>query len=339
VLSRRPLQKVSGVVIGRDGLPFAGAKVGIIRRQKPDEPPHPTALTTRADEHGSWSLEVPDGLYLIVAINEITTFGDDRTVSGNQPPQPPTKKPGPEPAKAQGSLHIVKSVRWEGSQPKQVKVSGTDVSGILVDMNRRRQIISGRVTTVDGKPFPRRVRIDIGLYEDYTEVLADGSFELKGEEMGERYLSIAIQPYGTYYVKSITCDGVDYLREPLEFGNGVDYQGVQVVLASGGAFLEGRVSPRPAPMAGDRAKVLLVPEEKKNWSAPPTWYFSPLGRDGEFTIYAAPGDYLVIFDEEGHNLAALGSNASEDFVKARAGTALHVHLGAGERKSIGILQH
>src|ERR1700674_1007525 len=85
-LRRRQLHKVSGTVFNHDGRPLSGAKVGMTRKQKPDTGPHSAGVSALADAQGNWSLEVPDGVYLIQAFNVIVTFEDGKSVSGYQGP-------------------------------------------------------------------------------------------------------------------------------------------------------------------------------------------------------------------------------------------------------------
>ena len=96
----------------------------------------------------------------------------------------------------------------------------------MIDMNRRAQVVSGRVVLEDGGPIPAEATIDVSVTSDYDykTIAEDGSFELKGTSLGDQFLSVICQPFGEYYVKSITWDGTDYMRVPFEFGNGVDYK-------------------------------------------------------------------------------------------------------------------
>ena len=90
-LRRRPLHKVSGKVFNHDGQPLSGAKVRMVRKQKPDTGPHSAGVDTVSDAQGNWSFDVPDGVYVIQAFNVIATFEGGETVLGYQ--GPPTSVP------------------------------------------------------------------------------------------------------------------------------------------------------------------------------------------------------------------------------------------------------
>jgi hypothetical protein len=326
-LRRRPLHKVSGTVFNRDGQPLPGADVRIARKQKPDTGPHSAGVSTLADAQGNWSLDVPDGVYLIQAFNVIVTFEGGKTVPHQGPPLP-NLLPRP---------NSVSSVSNDPALPRQVSVGGADVPNVMIDMNRREQVLSGRVVLEDGGRIPAEATIDVAINSDYNykPIAEDGGFELKGPSLGDQFLSVICQPFGAYYVKSITWDGIDYLRTPFEFGNGVDYKGVEVVLSPRGALLEGKVTVNGGTSLVTKGQIWLIPEDETKWRAPLTWFSSGIYEDGAFTMYAAPGEYLIIMDERGdRGFGPYELDAAEDYVRAQATKARHIMLKAGERKSV-----
>jgi len=327
-LRKRPLHKVSGTLFSRDGQPLARARLSMIRKQKPDTAPHSEGVSTVANAQGEWSFEVPDGVYIINAfkMNAILKGGGAPSTTGL-----------PVPLVLVPSVIGRQSAATDWAQSWQVSVSGADVPNVIIDIKGRAQIISGKVVLEDGSPLPSEAMINVGLdgFWDSKVVAADGSFVLKGPMLGEKFLSVFIQPFGTYYVKSITWEGTDYMREPFEFGNGVDYEGVEVVLSPRGALLEGDVRTIRMTSRATTGQVWLIPEDKTKWRAPLTWFFSRIAEDGTFIIYAASGDYLLIVDqgiEQGFDSYDL--DRAEDYVRERAPRAQHITLKPGERKSI-----
>jgi hypothetical protein len=335
-LRKRWLHKVSGTVFNRDGQPLPRAKVMMTRKQRPDTGPHSSGVSVVADPQGNWSLEVADGVYLIKAFNVITTFESGETVSGYQ--DSPTGVRGAAPGQVLPAMPSTKSVFNDPAQPRQVSVSGSDVPDVMIDMNHRAQVVSGKIVLENGGPIPSEVTIDVDINSDYNSnsIRLDGSFERKGPLLGERFLSVIIQPYGRYYVKSITWDGTDYLREPFEFGNGVDYKGVKVVLSPRGTLLEGSVRINGTTSPVTSGQVWLVPEDETKWRAPLTWSSSRIYEGGVYTIYAAPGDYLLIVDEGvDHRFDPFDYlDRTEDFVRKHAPGARHITLKAGEGRSV-----
>jgi hypothetical protein len=335
-LRKRWLHKVSGTVFNRDGRPLPGAKVVMTRKQKPDTGPHSSGVSTVADAQGNWSLDVADGAYLIKAFNVVVTFESGETVSGYQ--ASPTNVRAPAPGQALPAMPSTTSVFNDPAQPRQVSVSGIDVPGVMIDMNHRAQVVSGRIVLENGGTIPPEVTIDVDIDSDYNSnsIAADGTFERKGPLLGERFLSIIIQPYGMYYVKSMTCDGTDYLREPFEFGNGVDYKGVEVVLSPRGTLLEGSVRVNGTTSPVTSGQVWLVPEDETKWRAPLTWSSSRIYEGGVYTMYAAPGDYMIIVDEGvGNRFDPFDYlDRTEDFVRKHAPGARHITLKAGEGRSV-----
>jgi hypothetical protein len=339
-LRRRTLHKVSGTMFNHDGQPLSGAKVRMTRKQKPDTGPHSAGVSTLTDAQGNWSLDIPDGVYMIDAFNVIATFEGGETVSGYQ--SPPTGVPLSTGGQALPGMlpKYPKSTFNDPAQPRQVSVSGADVPNVMIDMNRRAQVVSGRVVLEDGGSIPAEATIDVGLSSNdhYKTSASDGGFELKGPSLGDQFLSVICQPFGAYYVKSITWDGIDYLRTPFEFGNGVDYKGVEVVLSPRGALLEGKVTVNGGTSLVTKGQIWLIPEDETKWRAPLTWFSSRIYEDGAFTMYAAPGDYLIIIDERvDHRFDPFNYlDWTEDYVREHAPGARHITLKAGERKSVGL---
>lgn len=331
-LRRRPLHKVSGTVFSREGQPVAGARLSMIRKQKPDTAPHSAGVSTVANSQGEWSFEVPDGVYIINALKINTVVEGGGNVSGSQAPST-TGLPMP--------LVLVPSVIGRQSSAtnlaQSLQVGVSDVPNVSIEMKGRAQIVSGKVMLEDGSPLPSEATVNLSLdgFWDSKVVAADGSFLLKGPMLGEKFLSVFIQPFGTYYVKSITCDGTDYLRDAFEFGNGLDYKGVDIVLAPGGAVLDGDVRTFRTNSRVTNGQVWLIPKDETKWRAPLTWFVSPISEDGTFTVYAAPGDYWIIVDQGKElTLDPYDLDRAEDYIRERTPGGPRISLKPGERNSV-----
>jgi hypothetical protein len=100
---------------------------------------------------------------------------------------------------------------------------------------------------------------------------------------------------GRLYLKAITWNGRDLMREPLDIGEGARVEGVRVVYARDPARLRVRVL-RP----GDRKPVaativFLLPPDTSGWSL--SYSRTPqclTGADGSCEISTAPGDYSLV---------------------------------------------
>jgi hypothetical protein len=156
-------------------------------------------------------------------------------------------------------------------------------------------------------------------------------FSAEGLSAGRYFL----QP-GTYhdestlYVKSISWNGRDLTREPLELAEGATVEGVRIVYARGLAVL--RVK---AVRAGERSPapytfVVLVPANVSEWSPYHARQLTCWTADeGACIVKAPPGDYRVV--------ALTRKGTREGFeaeVRRRAAAAPPVSLRAGEAKEL-----
>ena len=66
-----------------------------------------------------------------------------------------------------------------------------------------------------------------------------------------------------------------------------DYKGVDVVLSSRGALLDGVCEVNDTTSPVTTGQVWLVPEDETKWRAPLTWFSSRIDDSGAFTLYAA----------------------------------------------------
>jgi hypothetical protein len=198
--------------------------------------------------------------------------------------------------------------------------------------------ISGAITVEGGGPQQYSgvlaLRLPDGGAGPGAEVAGGGSavggqFLIEGLPAGRYFLQPSV--YGeerkAVYVKSITWNGRDLLREPLEVGDGAAVEGVRVVFSHDPATLSVRATRAggKTPVAG--VNVFLVPANLSDWSPYAQELFCSTDSGGECTISAPPGDYAVV------TLARLkAGDVAEPEVRRRAATAPRVSLRAGETK-------
>ena len=109
------------------------------------------------------------------------------------------------------------------------------------------------------------------------------------------------------------------------------------MLSPRGTLLEGSVRVNGTTSPVTTGQVWLIPEDETKWRAPLTWFSSRIDDGGAFTLYAAPGDYLIIMDERAdHWFGPYELDKAEDYVREHAPRARHITLKAGERKSVGL---
>lgn len=114
----------------------------------------------------------------------------------------------------------------------------------------------------------------------------DGPMLIRGVEPGT--YDVETDPNGAAYVASVTCGGLDLLREPLVIAEGADPQPIQVVLRDDGASLSGAVQIPD----GDRTAQVLMVAEGDAIGPPRQIYVDPYGKFQ--TQGVPPGNYEVM---------------------------------------------
>jgi hypothetical protein len=134
-----------------------------------------------------------------------------------------------------------------------------------------------------------------------------------------------------FYVKSITWQGRDLLREPVKVGEGTVVEGVQVVLSAQAAVLNVRVlsaAKRPTPGIA----VILVPAASGNWSVYAQTNHCLSGADGNCEVAAAPGEYAVV----AVSLRQTQTSDYEQEVRRLVAAAPRVTLSLGEPQKLDL---
>ncbi|HEX8281868.1 MAG TPA: carboxypeptidase regulatory-like domain-containing protein [Pyrinomonadaceae bacterium] len=346
-IPERELRTVAGVVVSRrEGRPLAGARVSIARRDDPlgaAASPLPydsgeSSLSgTTTDAEGRWQFtEIPDGPYTI----------NVRPAEEYEPGSASTNMNSPAPADNRdlsaanrNGVDYRPPRRKRGHAPtrRDVEVAG-DISDLTVEVGDGARV-AGSVAA-EGGATVEYARVNLVRVPAAAEAgpaappdlhsaqLEGGRFSFDGLPAG-RYF---VQP-STYneepalYVKSVTWNGRDLMREPLELAEGATAEGVRIVYARNPASL--RVK---AVRAGDRkpalnALVFLMPADPAEWSPYSAQLSCWTANEGSCTLSAPPGDYRVV---------ALSRRPAREGIEAevrrRAAASPLVSLRAGETK-------
>jgi hypothetical protein len=308
-LTDRALFKVSGTVVGA-GEPLAGASLSLSVRNDGDAEntvavPY-MGTNTQSDNKGAWSFNnVPEGNYYI----EVTM---------EQPFNPANISSG----------RIARRFAW---QPYPINVSNGDIDNIVVAAAQGARV-NGAVVVEGDKPIPhgeislrpsRGVRSQFWRDSIQFQGGSKGEFKLDGVAPGEYFFMINVWDRN-YYVKSITWSDRDLLRFPLTFGEGNEFKGVRIVLATDISDAKGRlVYADNRPVAQNI--ILVVPVDESRW---PTSNFNAgyTDRQGNFRYRGAPGEYVLIVmprDQE--------PNRSPGYFQERMTNAPRVTLKPGEQ--------
>ena len=341
-IPERELRAISGVARARrGGRPVARARVTIVRREDPlaSRLATPAAFYeayelaqngTTADEEGRWHFsEIPDGPYTIHVKPPEEYEGAPINYNSNLSP----------PASA-GNMNGAAYSPPRRRRPyaptrRNLDVSG-DVTEFVVEVAD-----GGRVAgtiSIEGESAPRYSYVSVqraggGAPEEagmHSAPAEGGRFTVEGLPAGKFFLlpNVGGSDDSRLYLKSISWNGQDLLREPLELPEGGSAEGVRVVYARNPATL--RVNARAADGKRPAADlfVILVPADISGWSANSPPYFCTTGRDGVCPINAPPGEYHVVA------LRNAPPGAYEQEVRRRAAAAPRVTLREGETRQL-----
>lgn len=343
-IPERDLRTIAGVVRARrGGGPVVRARVTITRRDDPLAPSGPVPAYfdpseyspngTTTDEEGRWQLkEIPDGAYIIhvkppeeyeeasavnVSTSDANTNNTNVAVDLNRNSggySPPRRK------------------RAYAPMRRNLDVSGGDVSEFVVEVADGGRI-AGTIS-IEGGATPRYGHISaMRLEEEVTAPDASasrsasvdgGQFAIEGLTAGKFVLHPNVGADTVLYLKSMTWNGKDLLREPLELAEGASAEGVRIVFARNPATLS--VTVRGA--GGKQPRnvfIYLVPADLSAWSPYGQPLYCVMGEARLCLISAPPGEYRVLALQK----AAL-SGAYEQEVRRRAQAAPRVTLREGE---------
>jgi hypothetical protein len=267
-----------------------------------------------SDKNGRWSFQdVPQGTYVV-------------SVAAPRPVEKGTKRDPDEdpPDFSNGTIR--------GSA--EVKID-KDVDNLVIELTDRASIV-GSVVIDGNRAIESSVAVRIAsvgvqsILNSPGFVNKDGSFELHSVPAGSMQLDI-YEPRGRhYYVRSMTGNGLDLLNEPLTVAEGEQVTGVQVVLGTDLATVEGRVVASSRSVAG--AGVLLVPADQRKWGTRSLWGLARADAEGRFSLLLGPGEYVAV----AWSLANEPTVPLESYVRARMSTAQRVTLQPNETRRVEV---
>jgi hypothetical protein len=289
----------------------------------------PTERTTQTDEQGNWLFgAVPDGTYIITVeppYEPATTT--TATTANSDEPQPVQPAPRTRP-------------RLLSRKQQEVSVNGSDITALAIELSEGASI-SGTVAFEDSRKPPAYTSIGIERIDGvkagetgYASVDADtGSFSFEGLAAGEIFLTATLYQNNNYYIKSVTLNGRDLLREPLKLGESDQIRGVQIVMSSNTATLVGRVLENAGGKPRGGVLVGLVPNAAQRWRARSGRLYARTNDAGEFKLSGPPGEYLVFVwpsDKASETL-------NESYLRTHAADAQRVTMQPGGRHTVDFL--
>lgn len=291
----------------------------------------PTERTTQTDEQGNWLFgAVPDGTYIIAVEPPYepatTTAATTATSANSDEPQPVQPAPLTRPRLS----------------PKQqeVTVNGSDMTALAIELSERAGL-SGTVAFEDSRKPPGYMTIGIeridgvkAIETGYATVDPDtGRFSFEGLAAGEIFLTATLYQNNNYYIKSVTLNGRDLLREPLKLGESDQIKGVQIVMSSNTATLVGRVLDNVGGKPRGGVLIGLVPNAAQRWRAQSGRLYARTNGAGEFKLSGPPGEYLVFVwpsDKASETL-------NESYIRTHAADAQRVTMQPGGRHAADFL--
>ncbi len=331
----RPLHTVGGTVHAKtDKRPVKNAKIIIVRRDEDaggaGEPnadeysPGGVALsnTTTTDNEGRWQFtDIPEGPYALV----VKPAEEYESVASEEPEVSSTLSSGN--TNASGGVGVgmayTRTRRKNGFAParRDLQVISSDLTDVNVELNEGARV-AGVVTFESGAKRESYGTVILVRVPDGSEASASdesrstyasgGRFEVGGLPAGKYYLQFnAYGEEGKLYVKSVTWNGRDFTREPLELGDGMTAENVRIVVSNNGA----------ASGAGVYLVTADAPERQL--------LMCTTDAEGNCEIYAPPGDYRVV-------VLPPGVANFEAELKRRTATAPRLTLAAGESKDFEV---
>lgn len=280
------------------------------------------------DLEGRWSFEdVPPGVYFLTVIASL--------------PAEKTNRPADRQDKyAEDDTETSDPDRPQVQRQVLVMLGSGDINDQRIELTEGGRV-SGTVTADGGATPPFGVKISAAtpgvgiesLFGSQGFMKPDGTFLIEGVTPGEPYLEAKLPPGRRYYVRSITANGTDLMREPLRVVDGGEVAGVRIDLGSDLAQVSGRVlnSDDRTLVAG--AGLLLVAADEGLWHTQASRVFGRADVAGEFSVEAAPGDYLLFAWRPGEE----PQGSVEDYARSHAASALRVSLKPGANSRLDLL--
>ncbi len=313
-LTPRKLHSVAGIVrmLG-DGRPISGAMVRLFKKDDPVQTKS-VAVTgavlsnyiTLTDAEGHWSIHnLPDGSYFVDITPNLNMAGRAT------------------------NLKFVEKKR-------EVSIAGSDLEDVLIEVSNGASI-SGTIIVEGNQPifsvFLHALKQGGSFESSQTANLSlrpaekVTTFVLTQVPEGEVQLAAMVQP-NSFYIKSITADGVDLLLENLTIPEGAEIKDVRVVVSPEVAKLSGRVLSANGQTALAGVTIMLIrngPDKRRISGGQLT---GVTDSEGNFSVTPPPGDYRIDLRRISHDPLGVSRPLLED--------APQVILQPGEQKSMEI---
>ena len=317
------LARISGVAMGSDGRPMAGAMVMLMPTMK-DAVQFMPGGTSRTGKDGQFTLSgVAPGEYslqvqslaamMTAASDAMTVFTMSRDSSAPATP-----------------------VQEREFATASVTVAGEDITGMVVTGTRGARA-TGRIVFDGNAPTDglTSMRLMASPADDSmpaitsafgsSQVKDDATFSIDGL-IGIRLLRVVNPPKG-YFLKRVTADGSDVTDTGLEFKPGENVSGLTIELTNKTTSLTGTVKDGTGTALKDYTVVVFA-EDPQKWTLPNNrWMTSARpDQDGHFKVSNLPaGSYYAIAVE----YVASGEWADPDWLTRASKNATKVQLDEG----------
>ena len=187
------------------------------------------------------------------------------------------------------------------AQRQLVTVGGADVSGIVISLAEGARV-SGTIVVEGDKPLPQRGQISLEPVGGRTQfstggtqrdLWSKGQFFTDGLAAGEHLVRVRVFDRN-YYVKSITWNERDLLRQPLKVAEGEEIKDVRIVLSRDVGKVSGRLVSEEGRKPLASAWYMLVPSDQTKWDRGEFFISGYTDHQGAFKATGAPGEYIVV---------------------------------------------
>jgi len=313
-LAPRKLHSVAGNVrMMGDGRPISGAAVRLFKKDEPVQGKSVAvteAITSNyfstTDKEGRWSVHnLPDGSYFVHITLKLNVPGRDTNVKFVE-------------------------------KGKEVTVAGSDLEDVLIEVSSGASI-SGTIIVEGNQPifslFLRALKSGESFESSQTANLSlrpaekVTTFVLTQVPEGVVQFGATVQP-DSFYIKSITANGVDLLRENLTVPEGAEVKDVRIVVSPDVAKLSGRVvsANGETGLSGVGIMLIRIPADKR-WALA-SQLSGVTDSEGNFSLRPPPGEYIIELRRISHDPPSISKPLLENSPR--------VTLQPGELKSIEI---
>ncbi|HET6978335.1 MAG TPA: carboxypeptidase regulatory-like domain-containing protein [Pyrinomonadaceae bacterium] len=269
--TERLAHRVSGTVLLK-GKPVIGVEIRLTRDEPDDDPARIDFEASRTDSKGQWEIRsVPDGKYKL-------------SISGGYI----------------GYVRVDDQYVSVAPLQREVVVDGGDLTDLKFDLVEGAQV-HGTIAIEGGGQLPILLRVMLVTREgESSEKIAEYSFAEKGtfqfSSLPAGSFAFRVSGLGNgHYVKSITANGKDLLRNPTSAEPGNILDNVRILLATDFVSLSGHAIDKD-----DKSKslvdavVLLFPVEIERRRLSEGPIAARTDKDGRFVVKAPPGEYFVV---------------------------------------------